>query len=118
MKALLLMIALVLVPLRTQAQTFADDFESAIPPQFPQAGGVFQLPPAPVSTQLNWLLGELQAGAATTTDEVNAHFDPAWLASVNVAQTIAFIDSVRTSYPNARITDLVKIGRASGRERV
>lgn len=107
MKALLLMIALVLVPLRTQAQTFADDFESAIPPQFPQAGGVFQLPPAPVSTQLNWLLGELQAGAATTTDEVNAHFDPAWLASVNVAQTIAFIDSVRTSYPNARITDLV-----------
>ena len=107
MKALLLLLALVLMPLQTQAQTFANDFESAIPPQFPQAGGVFQLPPAPVTSQLNWLLGELQVGATTTTTEVNAHFDPSWLASINAAQTIAFIDSVRTSYPNARITDLI-----------
>ncbi|MFN7552626.1 MAG: hypothetical protein ACK59M_04770 [Pseudomonadota bacterium] len=59
------------------AQTFADDFESAIPPQFPQVTGVYQLPPAPVTTRLNWLLGELQAGATTTADEVNANFDPA-----------------------------------------
>lgn len=89
------------------AQTFADDFESAIPPQFPQANGVYQLPAAPVTTRLNWLLGELQAGATTTADEVNANFDPSWLATNNVQQTIDFIASVRTSYPNARITDLI-----------
>lgn len=89
------------------AQTYADDFESAIRPQFPHANGVFQLPAAPVTTRLDWLLGELQAGATTTADEVNANFDPAWLASTNVQQTIDFIASVRTSYPNARITDLI-----------
>jgi hypothetical protein len=89
------------------AQTFADDFESSIPPQFPQSNGVFQLPAAPVTTRLNWLLGELQAGATTTADEVNANFDPSWFASFSVQQTIDFIASVRTSYPNARITDLI-----------
>ncbi|MCE3003252.1 MAG: class A beta-lactamase-related serine hydrolase [Xanthomonadaceae bacterium] len=89
------------------AQTFADDFESAIPPQFPQANGIYQLPPAPVTTRLNWLLGELQAGATTTADEVNANFDPAWLANTNVQQTIDFIAAVRNGYPNARLTDLI-----------
>jgi hypothetical protein len=98
---------LVIASPAVRAQTFADDFESAIAPQFPLVNGTFQLPPSPVTTQLNWLLGELQAGATTTADEVTAHFDTAWLASINVAQTIAFIDSVRTSYPNARITDLI-----------
>jgi beta-lactamase class A len=89
------------------AQTFADDFESAIAPQFPLINGVYQLPPAPVTDRLNWLLGELQAGASTTLDEVNANFDPTWLSSVNAQQTVDFIASVRTGYPNARITDLI-----------
>ncbi len=103
----LIALLLLLAPLQVQAQTFADDFESAIAAQFPLVNGVFQLPPAPVSTRLTWLLGELQAGAVTTVDEVNANFDPSWLATVNAAQTIAFIESVRNSYPNARITDLI-----------
>lgn len=103
--ALLLVASSCLPPVH--AQTYADGFESTIAPQFPQVNGVFQLPPAPSTTQLQWLLGELQAGQTTTAAEVNAHFDPAWLATNPVAQTIAFIDSVRTSYPNARITDLV-----------
>lgn len=89
------------------AQMFADDFEAAIAPQFPQVNGVFQLPPAPVTTRLDWLLGELQAGAATTVEEVNEHFDPSWFATVSVQQTLDFIASLRNTYPNARITDLV-----------
>jgi hypothetical protein len=91
----------------SRAQTYADGFESAIAPQFPIVGGNVQLPPAPVSTRLQWLLGELQAGAVTTAAEVNEHFDPTWLASINVQATIDFIASVRNSYPNARITDLI-----------
>lgn len=90
------------------AQTYADGFESAIPPQFPLVNGSFQLPPSPGTTQLQWLLGELATGQTTTAAEVQAHFDPVWLANTaDVNATIAFIDSIRTSYPNARITDLV-----------
>jgi hypothetical protein len=89
------------------AQIYVDGFESTIRPQFPLVNGVYQVPPAPVTTRLNWLLGELQAGATTTADEVNANFDPTWLASINVQATIDFITAVRTSYPNARIADLI-----------
>lgn len=107
MKRIALALALWPWLLPAQAQTFADQFESTIAPQFPLVGGQFQLPPSPTTTQWQWLQGELQAGQTTTAAEVNAHFDPAWLATNPVQQTIAFIDSVRTSYPNARITDLV-----------
>ncbi len=100
-------LVLALAPFNAHAQTFADDFESTIAAQFPLVNGAFQLPPAPVSTRLAWLLGELQVGAVTTVDEVNANFDPSWLATNNATQTIAFIESVRNSYPNARITDLI-----------
>jgi hypothetical protein len=107
MKALVLGLTLLLAAAAARAQTYADGFESAIPPQFPQVNGVFQLPSAPVTTRLDWLLGELQAGGTTTADEVNANFDASWLASNSVQQTIDFIASVRNSYPNARITDLI-----------
>lgn len=90
-----------------QAQTYADGFETAIAPQFPVSAGAVQLPAAPVTTRLQWLLGELQTGAVTTAAEVNEHFDPAWLATTHVQATIDFIASVRNSYPNARITDLI-----------
>lgn len=89
------------------AQTYADGFETAIPPQFPVSGGVVQLPPGVLNPRLAWLLGELAAGETTTEAEVLEHFDPAWLATNNVAATITLIASIRSSYPNARITDLI-----------
>lgn len=90
-------------------QMFVDNFESGIAPQFPLVGGVFQLPPGPARTELNWVLAELAAGETTTIDEINAHFDAAWLAQTNATQTQTFINAVRTSYPNARVTDVITV---------
>lgn len=88
-------------------QTFADNFERAIPPQFPLVGGSFQLPAGPATTELNWILSELAAGETTTINEINTHFDPGWLAQTDATQTQTFINAVRTSYPNARVTDVI-----------
>jgi hypothetical protein len=106
MKRILTCLVLLASSTAAVAQTYADGFESTIAPQFPVVNGSFQLPPSPATTQLQWLLGELAAGETTTPAEVQAHFDPSWLANTaDVAATITFINSVRTSYPNARITD-------------
>lgn len=90
-----------------QAQTFAEGFETAIPPQFPAANGVVQLPPGVLNPRLAWFLGELASGETTTEAEVLEHFDQSWLNVTNAAATINFINAVRTSYPNGRITDLI-----------
>ena len=91
----------------TRAQTFAEGFETTIPPQFPVASGAVQLPPGVLNPRLAWFLGELAAGETTTEAEVLEHFDASWLATNNVPATINLIASIRSSYPNARITDLI-----------
>ncbi len=101
----LILAVLGLACLAARAQTFADGFETTIPPQFPQSGGVFQLPPGTLNPRLAWFLGELAAGETTTEAEVLEHFDASWLAVNDVPTTINFINAVRNAYPNARITD-------------
>lgn len=91
----------------SQAQTFADGFETAIPPQFPVANGVVQLPPGVMNPRLAWFLGELAEGQSTTEAEVLEHFDESWLNVTNAAATINFINAVRSDYRNGRITDLI-----------
>jgi hypothetical protein len=92
------------------AQLFVDGFDPpSIEPLFPQTAGIYQLPPGPTADQLQWLIGELATGETTTVAEVNAHFDPAWLSQIDVAQTQAFIQSLRSSYPDAVITDVVAL---------
>lgn len=89
---------------------YSDGFEPpSIAPLFPVVGGAYQLPAGPVADRLAWLMSELQAGETTTVAEVQAHFDPAWLAQITVAQTQAFINDIRTAYPNAVIRDLVAL---------
>lgn len=107
MKRLLVLCLLFVLIEPARSQTFAEGFETAIPPQFPVANGIVQLPPGVLNPRLAWFLGELAAGETTTEAEVLEHFDPAWLATTNVPTTINFINSVRSSYPNARITDPV-----------
>lgn len=99
-----------LAPAAARAQpVFASGFEAAehIAPLFPVVNGQFQLPPGPVTDRITWLLGELAAGQSTSAAEVQAHFDAAWLAQIDVAQTQTFIQSLRTAYPNAVIRDVV-----------
>jgi hypothetical protein len=102
--------ALLLGASAAQAQIFLDDFERPrIAPLFPEQNGNFVLPPGPASTQLQWLLSELAAGETTTIAEINQRFDPTWLSQINATQTQSFIQSVRSAYPNARITDVVSV---------
>ncbi|HUD42367.1 MAG TPA: serine hydrolase [Dokdonella sp.] len=87
---------------------YVDGFEPpSIAPLFPVANGQFQLPPGPAADQLGWLIGELAAGQTTTIPEIEAHFDPAWLAQTSAEATRSFIEAVRTRYPDARITDVI-----------
>lgn len=106
---LIALLALGICP-SVHGQLYVDGFDPpSIEPLFPQAAGSYQLPSGPTADQLQWLMGELAAGETTTVAEVNAHFDPAWLSQNNVAQTQAFIQTVRTAYPNAVITDVMAL---------
>ncbi len=92
----------------TARPLFVDGFDPyRIDPLFPVVDGEYQLPPGPAANRLQWLIGELAVGETTTEQEVLDNFDPAWLATHSVAQTQQFIQSIRNSYPDAIITDLV-----------
>lgn len=89
---------------------FVDGFDPpAIASQLPLVNGSYQLPAGPATDQLQWLLGELAADETTSIAEVNAHFDAGWLAQISAAELQAFIGSVRSSYPDARITDPITV---------
>ena len=75
----------------------------------PAVGRLYQLPPGPTTNRLQWLLTKLVPGAPITDQEITENFDASWLASNNIAQTRAFIESVRTSYPNAIVTDVITV---------
>lgn len=98
-----------LAPAADAQPVFASGFEDSehIAPLFPIVDGQFQLPPGPVTDRITWLLGELAAGQSTTAGEVQANFDASWLAQIDVAQTQTFIQSLRTTYPDAVIRDVV-----------
>lgn len=89
---------------------FGDGFDPlVIPPLFPPQGNSFALPPGATADRLAWLMAELAAGETTTVAEVEANFDPAWLAQNSVAQTQAFIQSLRSTWPDAVIRDVVGV---------
>jgi hypothetical protein len=88
--------------------------EPVIEPLIPRVNTTFQLPAGPATTQFNWLLGELVAGETTTAAEVSTRFTSDWFAQVaNQQQTADFINSIRGTQPNARITDLIRVSPIS-----
>ncbi|MBN8480655.1 MAG: serine hydrolase [Xanthomonadales bacterium] len=89
---------------------FVDSFDPPhIDPLFPRAGNIYQLPPGPTTNRLQWLLTKFVPGASITDQEITDNFDASWLATNTIAQTRSFIESVRTSYPNAIVTDVVGV---------
>ena len=87
---------------------YADSFERpVIDPLFPRVGGIFQLPPGPTTDQLSWILGELAPGETTTPEEIAAHFDSSW--TVSVPDTQAFFASLRATFPDAIVRDVVTV---------
>ncbi len=89
---------------------YADGFDPpVIAPLFPPVAGGFQLTPGPATTQLQWLLGELAAGETTTPAEVEAHFDPAFINQVGVAEIQNRLATARAAHPDAIITDVVSV---------
>ena len=94
----------------TARSLFVDGFDPyRIAPLFPVVDGEYQLPPGPTANRLQWLIGELAVGETTTAQEVLDNFDAAWLAQNSVAVTQQFIQSIRNSYPDGIITDLVSL---------
>jgi len=109
-RIILLLLALTWLTPGQARPLYSSGFEPpSIAPLFPVVGGAYQLPPGPAADQLRWLVDELAAGETTTEAEVIAHFDPAWLAQIPVAQTQAFIASLRSNYPDAVIRDVVGV---------
>ena len=105
-------VCVVLWILSSQAMSqliFRGDLEQLkAPPLFAVNNGAYELPNEPAANQLQWILDQL-AASETSIADINAHFSPAWLASVDAQQTQNFIAAVRADYPNAVITDLVAL---------
>ncbi len=106
----LLLFGLCWMGLLSAQQLYSDGFDPPeIKPLFPLVGGIYQLPPGPTTNQVQWLMGELAAGETTSLAEINAHFDPSALVSTTATQWKSFIDSLRVSFPNAVIRDVVMV---------
>jgi hypothetical protein len=106
-------LATLLAGLATCATAHADriyayGFEvPAIEPLFPLVEGRYDLGTGPAAAQVEWILSELASGETTTPAEIAAHFDPAW--TIPVAETQAFFQSLRTTFANAVVTDVVAV---------
>lgn len=100
---------LMLASAAASAQIHYDGFEQVtLAPLFPLVEGRPALPPGPLPVQLDWFLDELAQGQTTTAEEVTAHFTPAWLTgTLNAASTASFINTIRASYPDGFISDVV-----------
>ena len=108
--AVCVVFALTLAHVGQARSLYRDGFDPpVIAPLFPPSGDSFQLPPGPVSAQLEWLMSELAAGETTTLGEINQHFDASWLAQIPATQTQTFINNIRNDYPDAVIRDVVMV---------
>ncbi|GAA4811326.1 hypothetical protein GCM10011365_18410 [Marinicella pacifica] len=82
---------------------FYNDFEvPAIQPLFPRVAGEFVLPNEPAANQLEWVVQQLSE-TSTSIADINAHFSSGFDA--NTLQN--FFNTLRTDYPNGKITDIV-----------
>ena len=109
-RLVILLFGLLSMGLCSAQALYSDGFDPPlIKPLFPAAGGTFQLPMGPTANQVQWLMGELAASETTSIAEINAHFDPSSLVSTTAAQWKAFIDSLRGTFPNAVIREVVML---------
>jgi hypothetical protein len=86
-------------------EVFQTRFSEIIEPLLPRVDGEYQLPGFALSDQLLWIISELDAAENTTTAEVQARF----VSAYDPVTMRDFINSLRVSQPNARITDLIGI---------
>jgi hypothetical protein len=108
MKRLLLLVAIAWAGAASADRLYSDGFDPpVIQPLFPHAGGTIVLPPGPVADQLAWIMGELASGETTTPAEISAHFDSSW--SVPVNETQAFFASLRSTWPDAVVRDVIGV---------
>ncbi|MEZ5496758.1 MAG: serine hydrolase [Gammaproteobacteria bacterium] len=107
MKNLIIVIALFLFNCSASADTlFAQGFEQRpVERQFPFVGGSYQLPDYPVSPQTEWLIEQFSLPDTSLAD-IDAHFDLSAFG-MTAQQMRDFLQNVRTSYPNAEITDVI-----------
>jgi hypothetical protein len=90
------------------AQLFGDGFDEVVlAPRFALVEGRPTLPPGPLSTQLDWFLDELANGQSTTQAEVIERFAPAYVSQFSAPGTVSFINTIRISYPDAYVSDVI-----------
>lgn len=82
---------------------FYNDFEeAAISPLFPLVNDEFVLPDEPAANQLNWVVQQLSESSTSLAD-INTHFS----SDFNATSMQSFLDTLRTDFPNGKITDIV-----------
>lgn len=109
MKSLVGLIFILLSGLVQSQLIFRNDFGPLdIQPLFPESQGVFTLPDEPAANRLQWLLDQFSVDQ-TSLAEINNQFSANWLSQISATDTQAFIQSIRDSYPQAKITDLVAL---------
>jgi hypothetical protein len=89
-----------------QDEIFHNRFAEDIQILLPQVDGGYQLPGFALSDQLEWIISELQATETTTLAEIQARFTTGFNQNGLVS---FFNDTLRPTYPNARLIDLIGI---------
>lgn len=75
---------------------------------FPTVNGAIQLPNTPAANQLNWIIEQL-AATTTSAQDIQDHFDPAYLAQISVTQWQQFFDTLRSVIPGGTVQDAYSI---------
>ena len=88
---------------------YKSSFEwDSVEPQFGDRVNGFDLPAGPTTSQLGWVVQQLSE-ADTSEADINAHFHPGFLASVPAANLRNFFQTLRDTYPNGEIIDVVSV---------
>ena len=79
-----------------------------IEPLFETVDGAVVLPDGPTTSQLDWIIGQLSE-STTSAQDIEARFSPGAIAAIPVTQWQAFFDTLRTSYADGVVIDLVGV---------
>ncbi|MCB1561215.1 MAG: serine hydrolase [Xanthomonadales bacterium] len=79
-----------------------------VEPQFGDPVNGFSYPAGPTTDQLGWVVQQLSE-ADTSEADINLHFHPGFLANIPASNLRNFFQTLRTTYPNAEIIDVVSV---------
>ncbi len=78
-------------------------------PLAPIVDGRPVLTDGPLLERLDWMLAEIAPGETTTVEEIEAAFDPDYLANFGAEAIVGFMDAVRTSWAGFGFTEVLTL---------